>query len=323
MIQVFDRSLWVGRDDSQESGDVRRLFQIVEGATPEHLPPRSAVLLGFACDAGVARNKGRIGAAQGPTVIRKILSGLPAHHHEKLFDCGDVVCMGDELESAQQLLGDQVRQILSQSATPVILGGGHEIAWGSYQGLKHWLTQQEVSTGLPRKLLILNLDAHLDLRSSWPANSGTPFAQIAADCQQDNRELKYACWGVSVLSNTPALFERAAEINADVILDQQLQERHLEQALSRLDRLLAHADDVYLTIDMDVFPANVVPGVSAPAAFGVPLAVVEALALKVKQSGKMRLADLAEFNPVFDTDHHSARVAARLVWLLLGTNSLK
>ncbi len=318
MTQPLDRTLWTGRDDSTETGDTRRLYQVVELNSAENIPPQSAVILGFSCDAGVARNKGRVGCAGGPTAIRKVLAGFPAHHHVKLYDCGDVVCEGDALEAAQRELGDQVGKILAHGSTPVVLGGGHEIAWGSYLGLKQWLIQQESTTGLARKLLILNLDAHLDLRSSRPASSGTPFDQIAEDCLQEGRQLQYACWGVSMLGNTPSLFTRATKMQADVILDHQLQERHLDLALARLERLLAQADDVYLTIDMDVFPASVVPGVSAPAAFGVPLCVVEALVQKVKRCGKMRLADIAEFNPLFDIDQHSARIAARLAWTLLG-----
>jgi len=228
------------------------------------------------------------------------------------------VCIDDKLEASQEMLSIHVANILSQGSAPLILGGGHEIAWGSYLGLKQWLSRQETLTGRQRKLLILNLDAHLDLRSSRPASSGTPFDQIAEDCHTDRRALRYACWGVSILGNTPALFARAADIQADVIIDHQLQDRHLDLALARVDRLLAEVDDVYLTIDMDVFPASVVPGVSAPAAFGVPLSVVEALALRVKRSGKMRLADIAEFNPAYDIDQHSARIAARLAWMLLG-----
>ena len=318
MTLELDRTIWTGRDDSSEKGDITRLFQIVVACSDEPIPQNSAVILGFACDAGVARNKGRIGAAHGPSAIRKILAGLPAHHHQKLYDCGDVTCTGDTLETAQFELGERVSHILDQGSAPVILGGGHEIAWGSYLGLKQWLHKQELKTGQSRKLLILNFDAHFDLRSSRPASSGTPFDQIAEDCMADKRELQYACWGVSILSNTPALFARAETIQADVILDHQLQERHLELAMTRLDRLIAHADDVYLTIDLDAFPAAVVPGVSAPAAFGIPLSVVEALALRVKQSGKMRLVDIAELNPLFDIDQHSARVAARLAWMLMG-----
>ena len=319
MTQNIDRSIWMGRDDNSERGETKRLFQVVVAQEPAEVPPKSAALLGFACDAGVARNKGRIGAAAGPTAIRKVLAGLPAHHHSTLYDCGDVICEADDLEAAQISLGARVSVLLAQGVVPVVIGGGHEIAWGSFLGLKQWLIQKEALTKQTRKLLILNLDAHFDLRSSRPASSGTPFDQIVEDCQQHNRQLQYACWGVSVLSNTPALFERASAIHADVILDHQLQERHIDLALARLDRLIAQADDVYLTIDMDVLPASVMPGVSAPAAFGVPLCVIEALALRVKQSGKMRLADIAEFNPHFDVDQHCARVAARLVWMLLGS----
>ena len=73
---------------------------------------------------------------------------------------------------------------------------------------------------------------------------------------------------------------------------------------------------MYLTIDLDVLPAAVMPGVSAPAPYGVPMAVVEEIALRVKASGKLRLADMAEYNPRFDVDGHGAR-AARLAWQLL------
>lgn len=80
---------------------------------------------------------------------------------------------------------------------------------------------------------------------------------------------------------------------------------------------MALAGHVYLTIDLDALPAAVMPGVSAPAAFGVPLAVVEALVGEVRRSGKLRVADLAEYNPSYDRDHQGARVAARLAYRLL------
>ncbi len=83
------------------------------------------------------------------------------------------------------------------------------------------------------------------------------------------------------------------------------------------DRQLADADHVYLTIDMDVLPAGVAPGVSAPAAYGVPLAVIEELVKCVQRSGKLRVADIAEYNPTFDIDRHTARVAARLAYQLI------
>ncbi len=97
-----------------------------------------------------------------------------------------------------------------------------------------------------------------------------------------------------------------------------MQERHLDQRLAEIDALIAQVAHVYLTIDLDVLPAAVMPGVSAPAAYGVPISVVEAIVTHVRASGKLRAADLAEFNPQFDRDGQSARVAARLVYRLIG-----
>lgn len=316
MTQGIDPKVWRGRNDQTETGDVRRMFQIVR-APDQRVDPGGAALIGFACDAGVARNQGRIGAAGGPVAARRMLAGLPAHHYRRLWDFGDVACTDGDLEAAQARLADRVGDMLDLGLVPVVLGGGHEVAWGTYKGLARWLAARDVP-GRPRKLLILNLDAHFDLRSSRPGSSGTPFDQIAHDCEGGGRPFQYACWGVSRLANTPALYARARAISANVIEDDHLQERHLSSAIDHLASLIDLADDVYLSIDMDVLPASVAPGVSAPAPYGVPLTVIESLAQQVRRSGKMRVADIAEFNPAFDIDGHTARVVARLAWNLLG-----
>ena len=93
----------------------------------------------------------------------------------------------------------------------------------------------------------------------------------------------------------------------------------MEPVLAQVHQALDGADHVYLTIDLDVLPAGVMPSVSAPAAYGVPLNVIEAIVQAVRHSGKLRVADIAEFNPDFDQDHHGARAAARLAYRLLQT----
>lgn len=49
----------------------------------------------------------------------------------------------------------------------------------------------------------------------------------------------------------------------------------------------------------------------------MPLPVVEAVVELVRASGKLRVADLAEFNPLYDRDGCGARAAARLAYRLL------
>ena len=77
--------------------------------------------------------------------------------------------------------------------------------------------------------------------------------------------------------------------------------------------LLSRVDHLYLTVCLDVFPAAVAPGVSAPAALGVDPALVERLVDVAVGSGKLRVADVAELNPKFDIDSRSARLGARLL----------
>lgn len=310
--QTLLESVWQGRHDAAEQGDTRRLFQVVrhDGAWQAG----DAVLLGFASDAGVRRNHGRPGAAAGPVQLRRLLAGLPAHALSALWDAGDVACDGDALEAAQAALGTRVNRILDAGARLVVAGGGHEIAWGDFQGLRDHLYGSQGGGG---DLLILNLDAHFDLRTSRPGSSGTPFDQILADSRQRGLPVRYACLGISPLGNTAGLYQHARDLGVHYVEDLHMQERHLDQRLAELDGLLAQAAHVYLTIDLDVLPASVAPGVSAPAPLGVPLSVVEACVRRVHASGKLRLADIAEFNPDFDVDDHTARVAARLAWLLL------
>lgn len=87
----------------------------------------------------------------------------------------------------------------------------------------------------------------------------------------------------------------------------------MPRVLQTVDTFLAEVDHVYLTMCLDVLPAGVAPGVSAPSARGVAMEVIEPIVDRVAASGKLRLADVAELNPSLDIDNHTARVAARLV----------
>ncbi|WP_206955492.1 formimidoylglutamase [Trinickia acidisoli] len=322
MSAAFDPSVWTGRRDLGERGDTARLFERIRAYDEASASAAGApVLIGFACDEGVRRNQGRVGAAHAPRALRRALAGLPAHRLTQCFDAGDIACAGEDLEGAQAALSEHVERVLAAGGRPVVLGGGHEVAWGTYGGLRGWLDARAQPAGdaaarAPR-LLVVNFDAHFDLRTTRPGNSGTPFDQIARDCGARGVALTYACFGISELANTTALFERANEIGAHYALDLDMQERHLSERLLELDRLIAAADDIYLTIDLDVLPAGAAPGVSAPAALGVPPAVVEAMVMRVRASAKLRVADIAEYNPEYDQDSRTARAAARLVYRLL------
>ena len=304
--------LWQGRIDPEP--DSPRWHQCIQALSMDSQP--GVVLLGFASDEGVRRNQGRLGAVNGPLAIRKALANLAWHRSDPAYDAGDVLCADGDLEGAQARLGHNVCALLDAGHLPIVLGGGHEVAFGSWQGIAAHLGR-----AVANRIGIINFDAHFDLRDPAHAHSsGTPFAQIAEQCAARGWPFAYACLGVSRASNTRALFQRAAELNVLVREDREIRETSLAAISAELQAFIAGCDAIYLTIDIDVLPACEAPGVSAPAARGVPLALLEPLLETVRDSGKLRLADLAELNPDYDIDARTAKVAARLIHLLTLTH---
>lgn len=295
-----DMSVWAGRVDAADGPRALRWHQKVEVLTPGCQP--GVVLIGFACDEGVRRNGGRVGAKDGPVAIRKALANLAWHQHHPVYDAGDVRCDDGDMEGAQSRLAEVVADAIRDGHRPLILGGGHETAWGTFQGIVSVAPQAAVG--------VINIDAHLDLRADEPPNSGTPFYQIAKWCEANDRPFHYLCLGVAEPSNTLALFDRADSLKAQWLCDADLEPR----GGTAVDKFLTRAGVVHLSLDLDVLPSSVMPGVSAPAGCGVSLDVVEELARYVLGHKEVVAVDLVELNPSLNPGGNSARVAARLAW---------
>jgi formiminoglutamase len=305
------RSAWQGRVDAADGDAGLRWHQLVEpwraGAA------RGVALLGFASDEGVRRNQGRIGAAQGPQALRRMLANLPVHERFALYDAGDVRCEGGSLEAAQDDYAVRAAKLLDEGQLVVGLGGGHEIAWASYLALARSRAMKTASA----KLGILNFDAHFDLRKDERSTSGTPFLQALDHAAANGLSVEYRCLGVSEASNTRALFDRARERGVAWRRDDELTLLALDARTAELTDWLRTIDQLYLTFCLDVLPAAIAPGVSAPAARGVALEVLEPLIALAAGSGKLRLADIAELCPPHDIDQRTARVAARIAWRIV------
>ncbi|MGA7204296.1 MAG: formimidoylglutamase [Specibacter sp.] len=304
---------WTGRNDGDGPAH-RRWWQAVSTpatSVPAVDPtlPGPAALLGFCSDEGVRRNLGRVGAAAAPASIRAALGSLAFHGERAVTDVGDVVVAGEALEDGQARAGAVLTALLDAGHLTFVLGGGHETAFASYLGVAGTAA---VANGA--RLGVLNLDAHFDLREAPTPSSGTPFLQMARAEAAADRELNYAVVGISEPNNTRTLFDTAHELDVKYLLDEDCS---AERTAAFVSAFLDTVDIVYLTIDLDVLPAAVAPGVSAPAAYGVPLPVISAVCRQVAQSGKLFHFDVAELNPEFDIDNRTAKVAARLVDTLL------
>jgi formiminoglutamase len=314
---------WSGRVDAEDGERGRRWHQVVRPVQSADRP--GVALLGFASDAGVSRNHGRPGAAEGPLALRRALANLAWHGGDdaRLYDAGDVACVADALEDAQSAYADRLTGLLRNGHFALGLGGGHEIAWAAYQGVERALGDD------PRfeRLGIVNFDAHLDLRRPETAGrgtSGTPFLQIAEARAARGLDFRYLCLGASDAANTPALFDRARSLRATVVSDLEAAQ---PAAQLQLHQFIEASSAVYLTFCLDVLPPAVAPGVSAPSGLGVAphramtlLRDVLAACGHGRPGSKLLLADIAELSPRHDGDGRTARTAARLAYELAAIN---
>jgi formiminoglutamase len=313
--------LWQGREDTEEGQHGLRWHQVMDQqARSDSCSLRSCALIGFECDLGVAANKGRIGAATGPDVIRNALANLAWHADCDVKDAGNIAA-DISLADAQSQYARHLTKNLNDNSFVIGLGGGHEIAWGSHQGLF-----QHIASNPNKKMGVINFDAHFDLRNpSKTTSSGTPFRQMAEHCQSHNQPFHYACLGVAESSNTAALFTYAKQTNTRYLLDIDC---NINTAKQLLEPLLNTVDELYVTVCLDVFPAHTAPGVSAPSTLGISVEFVVHMLHWIAESQatftyNWRLADVAEMNPYYDIDNRTAKLAARIVYEMVATKFSK
>ncbi len=268
------------------------------------------VLIGFPCDEGVRRNGGRPGAAEAPDAIRRQLYRFTSWDGPTeidlaglaLLDLGNVR-VDIDLERAQERLGEILGQLLKSGAVPVVLGGGHETAFGHYLGY--------VQAGL--ECAILNIDAHLDVRP-YPqgGHSGSPFRQAMEHPTMPVGRGRYSVIGAQRQSVARAHwdFVRAHEgrvlwLNADSST-----ELVKDLFAKELARLRQACPNIMVTVDADAFRQADVPGCSAPSPIGLDGSVWSQIASEAGWHQQVRSVELVEVNPRLDRDDQTTRWAA-------------
>ncbi|OZI13379.1 formimidoylglutamase [Bacillaceae bacterium SAS-127] len=310
MYNASKQDLWTGRVDSVTDQTSYRLHQVVQlcDLKAEELAQNESnkcAIIGFECEEGVRRNKGRVGAAAAPNAIRNSLAKLSWHGPEEssIVDAGNVTCENGQLEQAQQELGNYVAKLLFSKATPIILGGGHETLYGHYLGVREFI-------GKDASLGIINIDAHFDLRPyDEQTSSGTMFKQIL---DQDSN-CGYLPIGIQKYGNTKALFETARRFECGYILEDEVTNGSFPPIFSVIDQFSAKYDYVILTLCTDVINAAYAPGVSAPSPFGLDPFAVRTLITYVTAKENTLSFDVSEVNPSLDENSRTVNLAAQLV----------
>jgi formiminoglutamase len=289
------KDLWHGRFDSNEDIDLR-IWQIVkpfDDVSKEY----GICFVGYDTDDGIKRNQGRIGAEKGSNAIRKAIQSFPIVENLKIYDYQNL--KNKVLEEAQKEYSLKISNVIKKGIFPIGLGGGHDIAFASYSGIRKAYPDKKIG--------IVNFDTHLDMRPyDNGATSGTSFKQIL----DGDKNVKYSIVGFKKQGNTKRLIDTAKNYNV-LILDEEDDEKFINDELKKY---LADADILYVTFCMDVFNASDAPGVSAPTIMGLDPKKGKRILREIMDTGKVVCIDFAEVNPEYDIDSRTAKLAGSLIY---------
>lgn len=286
--------------------------------------------------ASPARRVRIIGAASGiGAQDRACEDGPVAFHHSQawheiadhpMLDWGRTIFppAGDGMSPTARIaalcraLADELALSLHESAFPVVIGGDHSIAVGTWSGVARQL-------GQPPGLLWI--DAHLDSHTPETSYSGAvhgmPLACLLG--RGDKRLLNIGLIGEQVsAAHTVVLGPRSYEpeelvflrrlgvriIDADEIVARGFR-ACLDEALARV---AAAPAGFGVTLDLDAIDPTLAPGVGSPEPDGlVDYDVRTAMQWIAGQPG-LRALEIVEYNP--DRDRHG--VTAALIANLIG-----
>ena len=206
-LKIYSKST-IERLISTRKGETKfgENLQFIEGMDELEKNPAKYVLLGIPEDIGVLANHGKQGTAKAWEATLKSLANIQSNQFNdpsKLILLGIIDCealmhkasnidepdpnyhakLGDLVNQIDIMVADTVEKIISSGKIPIIIGGGHNNAYGNIKG---------ASKALKGPVNIINIDAHTDLRQLEHRHSGNGFSYAIAGKYLD----KYTIFGL-------------------------------------------------------------------------------------------------------------------------------
>ena len=275
-------------------------------------------IVGVPTDEGVKRNGGRTGAKDAPDAIRAefykrtpfVIGKEKSPSSVPVFDFGNIK-IGKTLEETHGRLTETVQTLIAAGIVPIVLGGGHDIAYPNFVGF---------SSG-KKNVGVINIDTHLDFRKPIPKrNSGTSFRQMLDHPSSALNAMNFVEVGIQSFANAADHYSELTERGATVFSLRDVRNEGVTKTLDLAYELAtASVDSLYVSFDMDVVHSADAPGVSAPLPTGFTAEEFLTAALFAGKRRKTKLIDIVELNPKYDVDSRTAKLAAlAMMYFLTG-----
>jgi len=191
-----------------------------------------------------------------------------------------------------------VLKVLGDKKIPIVLGGEHSVSVGAFNAMKE----------VHKNVSILHLDAHSDLRETY---DGTKFSHACVMARAKEKKIPFVSVGIRSLSDEEAgeiMSEKLKVFWAHEIMSD---DYWIEDVLENLTQ------DVYVTLDLDVFDPSIMPATGTPEPGGLDWYKITNLLKKVFEHKNIVGFDIVELAPIEGLSHPDFTVA-KLLYRMIG-----
>lgn len=269
-------------------------------------------LVGVPFDGGTTN---RPGARHGPREVRNQSSLMRRVHHDtgvspydlvRAADCGDSPVNPIDLMDSLARIEGFFRDIRSNDAVPITVGGDHLISLPILRALA-----ADGPVGM------VHFDAHSDTYDTYFGGSrythGTPFRRAVEEGLLDPKRVVQIGLRGAITDKGNFDFARAAGIR--MIFIEEFMARGAEDVMNEA-RAVVGEKPTYISFDIDIIDPSMAPGTGTPEVGGVTTR--EAMQMVRRLRGLDVIgADMVEVSPPFDTNGMTALVGATMMFELL------
>ncbi len=248
------------------------------------------------------------GARFGPDSIRKVSQSLETYCPRLRKDLEDInyVDLGSlniKTSDSSEVINNvkyATNYLIKNNIKPLILGGEHSITQGAVEALVKKYPN----------LILIQLDAHADLRDSYMGNKNSHACtmQRCLDILPKKKILQ-----IGIRSGTKEEFKLMSDNNQLVNFKSGENAKELATALIPYKNY-----PIYLTIDLDWFDPSLVSGTGTPEPGGFFWNDFEIILENLKNFNIVA-SDIVELSPEIDTSEVSSIVAAKVLRSLIIT----
>ncbi|MFX1564847.1 MAG: agmatinase [Promethearchaeota archaeon] len=246
----------------------------------------------------------RQGTRQGPAAIRNASQAIEGYCLQEsnnvdaallpLADIGDVIFEPDSVQSMLRAVESVVSQIIQQEKIPILLGGEHTLTLAAVRAL-------------PRDIVLLQFDAHMDLRDRF---KGEEFSHACVQRRIVEQLGPDHLIQVGIRAVSKEEFDYAKEHQITFYTCEDVRREGAATIARQITDAIPPGPPLYLSVDMDVLDPAYAPAVGNPEAGG--LTTPQLLTLLRAVASRGMIFDITEVAPQYDQGI-TAIAAARIV----------